>query len=204
VSSSTQLGMKLLLASRSETRRDMLAEAGVTFEAVPAPLDEEEAKAGLAAAGFEARDMAEMLAEMKAKSVAGGDALVLGADQTLELADGTMLGKADSRAEALAQLHSLSGRTHQLHSAAVIVENGARVWGETESVKLTVRPLGEAFLQAYLEREYEAVRCTVGSYQVEGRGAQLFEMIEGSHFAVLGLPLLPLLAYLRTRGVLAS
>jgi septum formation protein len=192
----------LILASRSETRRRMLEAAGVAFEAVAAPLDEEEAKAGLAAAGFEARDMAEMLAEMKAKSVAGG--LVIGADQTLELDDGTILSKPVSREDALAQLRSLSGRTHQLHSAAVIAENGARVWGETESVKLTVRPLGEAFLQAYLDREFEAVRWNVGSYRVEGMGAQLFEKVDGSHFAVLGLPLLPLLAYLRSRAVLPS
>jgi septum formation protein len=196
--------MKLILASRSETRRHMLEAAGVAFEAVPAPLDEEEAKAGLAAAGFEARDMAEMLAEMKAKSVVDGEALVLGADQTLELDDGTMLSKPGSREEALAQLRSLGGRTHWLHSAAVVVEQGGRVWGETESVKLIVRPLGEEFLRAYLDREYEAVRWNVGSYRVEGMGAQLFEAIEGSHFAVLGLPLLPLLAYLRARGLLQS
>jgi septum formation protein len=196
--------MKLLLASRSETRRRMLEATGVPFAAVTAPLDEEEAKAGLAAAGFEARDMAEMLAEMKAKSVAVEGALVIGADQTLELDDGTILSKACSREDALAQLRSLGGRTHHLHSAAVIVENGERLWGETESVALRVRPLGEDFLQAYLDREYESVRWNVGSYRVEGLGAQLFERIDGSHFAVLGLPLLPLLAYLRARGVLQS
>ena len=196
--------MRLLLASRSATRARMLEAAGVPFDAVAAPLDEETAKAGLAAAGFEARDMAEMLAEMKAKSVAGGDALVLGADQVLELDDGNVLSKPGSRDEALAQLRLLSGRTHHLHSAAVIAERGERAWGETESVALVVRPLGDAFLQAYLDREYEAVRANVGSYRVEGLGALLFERIEGSHFAVLGLPLLPLLAYLRTRGLLES
>jgi septum formation protein len=194
----------LLLASQSETRRRMLDAAGVTFEVVPAPLDEEEAKAGLAAAGFEARDMAEMLAEMKAKSVAGGAHLVIGADQTLELDDGTILGKPGSRDDALAQLRALSGRSHRLHSAAVIAERGERIWGETESVRLTVRPLGEDFLQAYLDRDYDAVRWNAGSYRVEGLGAQLFEEIDGSHFAVLGLPLLPLLAFLRVRGELQS
>jgi len=196
--------VRLLLASRSETRRRMLEAAGVPFEAVSAPFGEEEAKAGLEAAGFEARDMAEMLAEMKAKSVAAPGALVIGADQVLELDDGTMMSKPGSRDEALAQLRMLSGRTHQLHSAAVIAEDGERVWGETESVALIVRPLGEDFLRFYLDREYEAVRGSVGSYRVEGLGAQLFESVEGSHFAVLGLPLLPLLAYLRTRGVLES
>jgi septum formation protein len=196
--------VRLLLASRSETRRRMLDAAGVTFEPVEASLDEEEAKAGFAAAGFEARDMAEMLAEMKAKSVASGDALVIGADQILELDDGTILSKPGSREDALAQLRSLGGRAHRLHSAAVIAERGARIWGETESVTLNVRSLSEAFLQDYLDREYDEIRWNVGSYRVEGLGAQLFERIEGSHFAVLGLPLLPLLAFLRERGLLQS
>ncbi len=196
--------MRLLLASQSPTRRRMLEAAGVPFETVSAALDEEEAKAGLIAAGFEPRDLAEMLAEIKAKSVAASGALVIGADQTLELDDGTLLNKPGSREEALAQLRTLSGRTHYLHSAAVVVEKGARVWGETESVALDVRPLGKAFLEAYLDAEYEAVRGYVGGYRVEGRGAQLFEAIDGSHFAVLGLPLLPLLAYLRGRGALES
>jgi septum formation protein len=197
--------VKLLLASRSAARSQMLAAAGVAVETVPAPLDEAEAKAGLEAAGFEPRDMAEMLAELKAKSVAAGpDALVIGADQVLELDDGRMLSKPGSRDEALAQLRAMSGGTHYLHSAAVIVEGGVRVWGETETVAMDVRKLSEAFLQAYLDAEYEAVRFNVGAYRIEGMGAQLFEEVEGSHFAILGLPLLPLLDYLRDRGILQS
>ena len=197
--------MRLLLASRSQTRRDMLAAAGLVFEAVSAPLDEEEAKAGLLAAGFEPRDLAEMLAEMKAKSVAAGAGdLVIGADQVLELDDGTMLSKPGSREEALAQLRMLSGGTHYLHSAAVVAEGGERIWGETETVAMDVRPLSEAFLRAYLDAEYEAVRFNVGCYRIEGMGAQLFDEVEGSHFAILGLPLLPLLHYLRERGALQS
>jgi len=197
--------MRLVLASRSAARRAMLKAAGVPFESVPAALDEDEAKAGLAEAGFAPRDMAEMLAEMKAKSVAATpDALILGADQVLELDGGHMLSKPGSRAEALDQLRGLSGRMHHLHSGAVVVENGERVWGTTESVALSVRPLGEAFLEAYLDAEYEAIRSSVGGYRIEGPGAQLFESVEGSHFAVLGLPLLPLLAFLRERGLLAS
>lgn len=197
--------MRLLLASQSRARRRMLEAAGVRFETVGADLDEEQAKAGLTAAGFEPRDMAEMLAEMKAKSVRpDADALVIGADQILELDDGTMLSKPASRGEALDQLRRLSGRTHYLHSGAVIAEKGERVWGGTESVALDVRRLGEDFLRAYLDAEYEAVRANVGGYRVEGLGAQLFDEIDGSHFAVLGLPLLPLLAYLRERGLLES
>jgi septum formation protein len=197
--------MRLLLASQSAARRQMLAQAGVAFETVAATLDEDEAKAGLLAAGFEPRDLAEMLAEMKAKTAsAAADDLVIGADQVLELDDGTMLSKPGSRDEALAQLRLLSGGTHYLHSAAVVVEAGERVWGETETVAMDVRPLSDAFLQAYLDAEYEAVRWNVGAYRIEGMGAQLFEEVEGSHFAILGLPLLPLLYYLRERGLLVS
>ena len=197
--------MRLLLASQSSARRQMLEAAGVAFETIAAPLDEEEAKGGLTSAGFEPRDTAEMLAERKAKSVVAGlDVLVVGADQVLELDDGSMLSKPGSRDEALAQLRALSGGTHYLHSAAVVVEAGERVWGETETVAMDVRPLSEAFLQAYLDAEYEAVRFNVGAYRIEGMGAQLFEEVTGSHFAILGMPLLPLLDYLRDRGVLQS
>ena len=197
--------MRLLLASKSAARRDMLLAAGVAFETVDSEIDEEQAKAGLIAAGFEPRDMAEMLAEMKARKVpAAGDALVLGADQVLELDDGAMLNKPVSRADSLAQLRALSGRTHLLHAAAVVIEKGERVCGRTETAALTVRPLGDAFLQDYLDREYEAVRWNVGGYRIEGPGVQLFEEIEGSHFAILGLPLLPLLDLLRERGLLVA
>ena len=197
--------MNLLLASQSQSRRQMLESAGVAFETVAASLDEEEAKAGLVAAGFEPRDLAEMLAEMKAKNAAAeaGD-LVIGADQVLELDDGTMLSKPGSRDAALAQLRAMSGGTHYLHAAAVVVENGERLWGETETVAMDVRPLSEDFLQSYLDAEYEAVKFNVGCYRIEGMGAQLFEEVTGSHFAVLGLPLLPLLDYLRERGLLQS
>ena len=196
---------RLLLASKSDARRRMLEAAGVPFESAQAELDEEEAKAGLVATGFEPRDLAEMLAEMKARSVsAPADALVLGADQVLERDDGSMLSKPRSRAEAHAQLRSLSGRTHYLHSGAVILEGGERAWGRTETAALTVRELGGEFLADYLDREYESVRFNVGAYRIEGLGVQLFRELQGSHFAILGLPLLSLLDYLRERGVLKS
>ena len=196
---------RLLLASKSEARRKMLEAAGVPFETVEAELDEEQAKAGLLATGFEPRDLAEMLADMKAHSVAASaGALILGADQVLELDDGTMLSKPRSRDEAAAQLRRVSGRTHYLHSGAVIVEGGERVWGCTETAALTMRALGEDFIQAYLDREYEQIRWSVGGYRIEGPGVQLFDEIQGSHFAILGLPLLSLLDFLRTRGILAS
>jgi septum formation protein len=197
--------VRLLLASKSEARRAMLEAAGVRFETVEAELDEEAAKAGLHGAGFEPRDIAEELAQLKALSVTAtaGD-LVLGADQVLERADGSLLSKPESRAEALDQLRSLSGAAHYLHSAAVIAEKGEGVWWSSETVELVMRPLGDSFLEDYLDREYEAIRWSVGSYRIEGPGVQLFERIDGSHFAILGLPLLPLLAYLRERGLLAG
>jgi septum formation protein len=197
--------MRILLASKSEARRAMLTAAGIAFETVEAELDEGAAKSGLEAAGFDPRGVAEELAQLKALSAAAGEGdLVIGSDQTLELDDGTMLSKPKSRDDALDQLRRLSNRTHLLHSAAVVVENGETRWWQSETVALTMRPLSDAFLHAYLDREYEAIRWSVGGYRIEGPGVQLFERIEGSHFAILGMPLLPLLAYLRERGVLES
>lgn len=199
------MSLRLLLASKSEARRRMLEAAGIPFEIVEAELDEEDAKAGLLATGFEPRDLAEMLADMKALSVkAPTGALVLGADQVLEREDGSMLSKPRSRAEAAAQLRALSGRTHYLHSGAVIVESGERVWGRTETATLSVRELGSDFIERYLDDEYEQIRWSVGGYRIEGPGVQLFDTIEGSHFAILGLPLLSLLEFLRERRLLAS
>lgn len=197
--------MKLLLASQSPTRRRVLEAAGVPFEAVAAELDEESAKRGLESAGFDARDVAEMLAELKARSVATDrTVLVLGADQTLEQADATILSKPRSRAQARDQLLSLRGAEHRLHSAAVLVGNGERLWGIVETVHLTVRAFSAQFLDAYLDAEGDAIFGSVGGYRIESLGAQLFEKIEGSHFAILGLPLIPLLAELRRRSVLTS
>jgi septum formation protein len=197
--------MRLLLASKSAARRHMLEAAGVRFETVEAELDEEAAKAGLWGAGFDARGVAEELAQLKALSASAGEGdLVLGSDQTLERGDGTLLGKPASREEALGQLLSLGGATHHLHSAAVVAEQGEAVWWRCETVALTMRPLGDAFLEDYLDREYEHVRWSVGGYRIEGLGAQLFDRIEGSYFAILGMPLLPLLGYLRERGLLKS
>lgn len=197
--------MALLLASRSAARRRMLEAAGVPFDTVDSPLDEESAKARFRQKGLDAAGLAEALAEAKALTArAGAGDLVLGADQTLERDDGSMLDKPRSREEAFDQLRSLSGRTHRLHSAGVIVERGEPVWRAVETVELAVRPLSDAFLGDYLDREYEAIRRGVGGYRIEGPGVQLFDRIEGSHFAILGLPLLPLLAYLRQRGAMPS
>ena len=199
------LRMNLLLASQSPTRRRMLESAGVPFETVSAPLDEDSAKAGLLASGFDARDMAEMLAELKAKSVAApAGALVLGSDQTLEREDGAILGKPGTLAGAREQLLSLRGAEHRLHSGAVIVRDGERLWGCVESVTLSVRRFSERFLDDYLASEGEAVLGSAGAYRIEAIGAQLFDRIEGSHFAILGLPLIPLLEELRRHAIVTS
>ncbi len=192
---------RLLLASRSAARRRMLEAAGVDFVAVDAEVDEPALKAELA--GLEAPALALALARAKSLSVEA-DGLVLGSDQVLEREDGSLLSKAGSRAELADQLRSLSGRSHRLHSAAAMADGGAIVWQGDETVLMTMRPLSQAFLEAYLDAEYEEVRWSVGGYHVEGRGVQLFDRIEGSHFAVLGMPLLPLLAFLRERHLLAS
>ncbi len=177
----------------------MLEAAGVQFDPVPPAVDEEALKAEL---GFlPPAALAEALAERKALSVRS-DLLALGSDQMLERDDGSRLDKPRSRDDLLQQLKSLSGRTHQLHSAAVITEDGVAVWRHTENVRLTMRTLSDEFLRAYLDSEYESVRWNVGGYRIEGPGVQLFERIEGSHFAILGLPLLPLLGYLRARAIL--
>lgn len=195
--------MRLLLASKSATRRRMLEAAGVPFGTAEAEFDEESAKTELRGRGLGAAELALALAQAKAVAVdAGPELIVLGSDQVLEREDGSVLDKAGSRAELGEQLRSLRGRPHRLHSAAVAVAGGKPVWHATETATLHVRQFSDAFLLSYLDREYEDVRWSVGGYHAEGRGAQLFERIEGSHFAVLGLPLLPLLDFLREREIL--
>lgn len=194
----------LVLASMSSTRREMLQSAGVSFESVAPRVDEESAKESFRARRLGARDLADALAELKAMRVTAsrpGD-IVLGCDQTLALDDGTMLDKPGD--DIARQLRALSGRTHSLYSAIVAVENGQPVWRHVDRAKLTMRPLSEAFIADYVAREGEAVSSCVGSYRIEALGAQLFAKIDGDHFTVLGLPLLPLLDWLRVRGVLAS
>jgi septum formation protein len=196
----------LVLASQSASRRALLSAAAIPHEAVSPAVDEDAAKAGLKAQGIDARGLADALAEFKALKLSGrrpGD-LILGCDQVLALDDGTLLDKAGSRDEARQQLQRLRGSTHRLISAAVICEGGAPVWRHIDVAKLTMRNFSDAFLDSYLDAEWPAVSGCVGCFRLEGRGVQLFARIEGSHFTILGLPLLPLLDYLRTRGVVTS
>ena len=193
--------MKLILASQSASRRAMLTAAGVPFEAVSPQVDEDAVKAAL---GRESpRDLADALAELKAVKVSGREpgALVLGSDSLVALDDGTLLDKPESREQAADHLARLSGRVHRLWSAAVIAEDGRPVWRHVEAAEMSVRPLSYSFIDAYLDAEWPAIAGCVGCYRVEGPGVQLFDGIKGSHFTVLGLPLLPVLAYLRLRRI---
>lgn len=202
--------MTLILASQSQTRGDMLRAAGISFTARAARVDEAALKDALTDQGISVRNIADALAEAKAVKISltadmiADTALVLGADQTLEMADGTMLSKPASPDEAAAHLRQLSGQRHTLHSAAVIAENGDAIWRAVETASLTMRHLSENFIEEYVAAHWEDIRYCVGCYQIEGIGAQLFNRVEGSHFAVLGLPLLPLLFYLRDREILAK
>lgn len=198
--------MKLVLASQSAGRRRLLQGAGIEHDVDTPDLDEEAAKARLVARGVTASALAEALAEQKAVGVSArrpGE-LVLGCDQTLSLDDGTRFDKAGSLRELRQHLLSLSGHTHSLFSAMAIAEGGRTVWRHLSVSRLTMRTLSPDFVDAYLDAEGEALLGCVGGYRVEGRGVQLFERIEGSHYAIIGLPLIPLLDYLRQRGLLAS
>jgi septum formation protein len=195
--------MRLVLASASPIRRALLDRAGVRHEAIPARIDEAAIRAALESQGAGPRDMADALAEAKARKIAARhpEAMVIGSDQVLEVA-GDILGKPETPAEAAAQLHRLSGTTHRLFSAAVIYEAGEPVWRHVATVRMTMRALSEPYLAGYLDRNWQSVRDSVGAYKLEEEGVRLFSRIEGEYFAVLGLPLIELLGYLTQRGVI--
>ncbi|HET6970669.1 MAG TPA: Maf family protein [Phenylobacterium sp.] len=194
--------MSVILASKSAARRAVLDGAGVAYEATVAGVDEDAAKASLLAEGHGPREVADALAELKAIKVSRrGPGLVIGADQTLDL-DGTLYDKADDLAAARARLETLRGKTHRLHSAVVVARDGAPIWREVVTARLTMRNFSDAFLEHYLATEGEAALGSVGCYRLEGPGAQLFSRIEGDYFAILGLPLMGLLDLLRRHGEL--
>lgn len=195
----------LILASASRTRADMLERAGVKVTCVSAAIDESEVKWACRNDGVDVETVAETLALLKARSVGvryPGYAVV-GADQMLEC-DGEWFDKPESREEARRQLLTLRGRTHRLVSATVVVRDGKRLKGWTETAELTVRPFSDAFLEHYLDSVGDGVLKSVGAYQIEGMGAQLFSKVNGDHFTILGMALLPLLEYLREQGILAE
>lgn len=194
----------VVLASQSQSRAALLSAAGVIFTKISSGVDEDAVKQRMLAGGAGPKAIAEALGEAKAVAVSKrAPGLVIGADQTLDL-DGELFDKADSIDEARTRLTALRGRSHQLHGGLTVAEGGEVIWRHTESSTLVVRDFSDAFLEAYLARHGQEVLSSVGCYHYEGAGAQLFERTEGDYFAILGLPLLPLLAFLRTRDALQS
>ena len=197
--------MTLVLASRSAGRRAMMENAGLTFDTDAADIDEDAVKEALRAEGAPVERAAEALAELKARRITPRHpgALVLGADSMLEC-EGRWFDKAESMAQARDHLLALSGREHRLVTSAVLVRDGQRIWHHTAVARLTVRPLSEAFLDDYLAAVGEQALASVGCYQVEGRGLQLFSRIEGDFYAIVGLPMVALLEQLRALGDLPT
>jgi len=191
----------LVLASASTVRRQLLESAGVRVQAVPPRIDEAAVKAALLADGAAPRDVADTLAEAKARKISGRHpgALVLGCDQVLAH-DGTILSKPATAEDARAQLARLCGGQHRLLSAAVLYRDGAPLWRHVGTVRLTMRAASDSYLDAYVARNWDSIRHSVGAYKLEEEGVRLFTRIEGDYFTVLGLPLLEVLSYLTLRG----
>ena len=194
---------RLILASKSAARREMLTGAGVPFDVRVADVDEDAVKATFDPA--DAAGLAEALARVKALAVSRlePDAWVLGADQTLAF-DGGLVSKAQDLDEARARLSAMRGRTHHLHSGAALAKGGEVVWSGVDTAGMQVRDFSDGFLDAYLAAEGAGLLACVGSYRLEGMGAQLFARIEGDYFTVLGLPLWAVLDQLRRHGAIAA
>ncbi|MCZ6763804.1 MAG: Maf family protein [Alphaproteobacteria bacterium] len=211
--SGLSLGGRLVLASASAARTAMLTAAGVPHEVVPAQVDEAAIKAAIAADDAApqtttqntAQIMAQTLGETKARQVATRrpGAIVLGADQILECG-ATLYDKPASMEAARAQLLELAGRVHRLWTSVSAVRDGQLLWHHNEAPELTMRGVGEDFIETYLEAAGQDVLQSVGAYRLEGLGVQLFDTIEGNHFTVLGMPLLPVLRFLRANSIIAS
>jgi septum formation protein len=204
------MATRLILASGSQSRRQMLVSAGVTFEVVPSEVDEDGLRRALEAEGIDdafPQRVAAKLAMAKAEDVARRmpGALVIGADQVLHLDGETdVFTKPDGTSAARKQLRQLAGKTHWLHAAVALAEHGRTIWADIDSAEMTMRAPSDAFLDQYLSKAGDQVCASVGAYQLEGLGVQLFERIEGDYFTILGMPLLPLLAELRRRGVISA
>ena len=191
----------LILASQSRARQMLLANAGISFDAIPADIDERalQKNSGLSAPG----EIASLLAREKACFVSSKNPgrYVVGADQTLALGS-RLFSKPAGRAQAADQLRLLAGHTHELHSAVAVARDGKIVFSDVSVARMTMRRLDESAIEAYLDQAGQAVTTSVGAYQLEGLGVHLFERIEGDHFTILGLPLLPLLPFMRGEGLL--
>jgi septum formation protein len=192
----------LILASQSRARQALLGDAGIEFEAIPANIDERavQQSAALVAPG----EIAAFLAREKAVAVSRSEAgrYVVGADQTLAVG-AALFTKPAGRIEAAEQLRALAGRVHELHSAVAVARDGKILFEDVSVARMTMRQLGDEEIAIYLDKAGERVTASVGAYQLEGLGVHLFDRIEGDHFTILGLPLLPLLAFLRSQSLLA-
>jgi septum formation protein len=196
--------MTLILASQSAGRIAMLRAAGVEIQSCPAQVDEDSIKAALIQSGAKPRDIADALAEAKALKISRKQptAMVLGCDQILLSADGKIFDKPANKDEARAHLAELSGASHKLISAAVICEQGAPVWRIVDTAQMTMRALSAEFIDQYVDNYWDEIQHCVGCYRIEAEGARLFASVSGSQFTIIGMPLLPILDYLRVRGLL--
>lgn len=199
------MSFDLILASASESRARLLQQAGVLVQPIPARIDEDSVKNALIAENAPPRDIADTLAEMKARKIAekGSGGLVLGCDQVLA-SKGGLLSKPSSRDEARTQLTQLRGETHQLLSAAVVYDGLEPVWRHVGVARLTMRDFSDAYLDDYIDRNWDSIKWSVGGYKIEEEGIRLFRSIMGDTFTIQGLPLLELLSYLTLRGTLRA
>lgn len=197
------MSVPIVLASSSSIRATLLRNAAVPFEIQPARVDEESLKQAMLAQAAQPRDIADALAEQKARkiSIKRPDAMVLGCDQVLEF-DGQLLSKPGSPQEAFDRLRQMSGQSHRLYSAAVIYQGGQPIWRHIGKVTLTMRPCTDAYLDQYVQRNWDRIQYSVGAYNLEEEGVRLFTSVNGDYFHVLGMPLLEILNYLTLRGVL--
>ena len=196
---------RLILASSSKARQQMLQNAGIECEAVASMIDEDGYKQAMKSEGASAMEAAETLAEMKALRMyrQRPEAIVIAADQMLEC-NGVWFDKPVDRDQTRAQLRALRGKRHQLVSAAVVYKEGSRIWGKIDTAHLTMRNFSDEWLEWYLDQAGEDIFHCVGGYQLGGLGAQLFTEVKGDYFTVLGMPLLPLIGFLRDHGVLKA
>lgn len=192
---------RLIFATSSESRRQMMAKAGLIPECIPARIDEGSIRASLEAEGAKPRDVADTLAEMKARKIAERhpDTVVIGSDQVLVF-EGRIYGKPDTPEQARERLLMLRGQTHQLLSAVVVYEDARPVWRHVGDVRMVMRSFSESWLDGYLRRNWDSLRHSAGGYKLEEEGVRLFTEVKGDWFTVMGLPLLPLLAWLENRG----
>ncbi|MDF1668081.1 MAG: Maf family nucleotide pyrophosphatase [Roseovarius sp.] len=199
------MSTSLILASGSETRQALLRQAGIAHEAIAARVDEDAVKQSLLAEGASPRDVADALAELKARKISDKHpgAMVIGCDQVLNF-DGRILSKPTSQKDVIDQLTAMQGNSHELLSAVVVCEGSRPVWREVAKVTLVMRPLSGDYIQAYVDRNWDSIQHSVGGYKLEEEGVRLFTQIKGDYFTVLGLSMLSLISYLNTRGILSQ